>query len=117
MDFIEEQKQHAKNTEILRLISLMRNGSESGDLLEDALDGQERTVANVTRMFNFYVGRLGSAPSWRRTGCTIGQDIVTPLWNVCAAYFQSEGLTAEQIQEIRCPKPVPGPSIFDDMEE
>jgi hypothetical protein len=103
--------------EVMRLINLIRSGKNStGDLLHDALNGLEPTVETVSKMFNFYVTHLGSGYLWRQ-GIPCGQDIITPMWDVCRQYFQEAGLSDEEIEDIKHPQPFGYKNILDELGE
>jgi hypothetical protein len=110
-----DQKELAKWREINRMLALTQWGARKTDLLTDAMNGADMTVANVKKMFEFYVTNIGSGALWRQ-GTPTGQDIITPLWNECVDFFQSAGLSDEEIDVIKHPKPSGYKNILEELE-
>jgi hypothetical protein len=79
----------------VKLMKLSRDNSIE-DLLEAALDGEQKTVDTVSELYLFVVGIFG-----RDTKSAISQR----FWQVCGTYLANAGLTKEQLQKIRRPFP------------
>ena len=101
-------KEVMRDREMMRLVELSRsNGLES--LLDAALDGREKNPVSVSKLFTFVRKSFGQG------------NATTKYWNACSSFLISSGWSAEQLNELKNPSPLPGQpgfrSILDELAE
>lgn len=103
-----DARESARGREIMRLNQLSR-GNTTDSLLEGALDGRQRTVESVTRLYSFVLKNFGY-------GATANK-----YWLVCGTFLRGSGMTHEELHKIEHPYPAAGEpgfrSILDEMND
>ena len=94
----EQLKEDFFFSEARRLIDLARRGSE--DILREALDGRERSVENVQKLWRA-VARTFSASMSLPPGR--GRADWQPYWSACSEFLRTAGWSDEQLQNLRYP--------------
>lgn len=103
----QQQKENAILWESIRLIDLEGSGDE---LLEEALNGREKTVDNVAAMWRMVARAFAASMSLPSGRC---RDGWTKYWNACQDFLKTEGWADEQLKNLRYPKPMPGEPGFE----
>ena len=106
----QDEKEKLRSAEIVRLLYVARDtGSES--LLDEALNGREKSQESVTKLYNFVLKNFGS------------ESIVTAkLWDACVVFLRDNTeLTSKELENIHGPFPKAGEpgfrSILDEMHD
>jgi hypothetical protein len=95
--------------EALRLIRLESVGY---NLLEDALDGREKSVENIVKLWRLVASSYQASMSLPAGRV---KDGWTRYWELCSEFLVDAGWTAEQLRHLRYPPPVKGPDVIDDL--
>jgi hypothetical protein len=109
-----EIKEGLVGREIFRLLDISRN-PKTEDILDAALDGREKTVESVSKLYNFVLRHFGDFAS------NTPDTVVAKFWNACSEFLTASGWTTKQLDELRNPYPKAGEpgfrSILDEMRE
>lgn len=110
-----EIKESIIGREIFRLMDVSQNPKVE-DLLDAALDGREKTIESVTKLYTFVLQKFGEGVS---TAGSIRSSTTDKFWAACSEFLRASGMTDEELSEIRYPHPRPGEpgfrSILDEM--
>jgi hypothetical protein len=100
-----EMKESIRDREMMRLIEASRSNAQEF-LLDAALDGRDKNPASVAKLFTFVRKSFGEGNACNK------------FWNACSSFLISQGWSAEQLNELKNPSPVPGQprSILEEME-
>lgn len=111
-----EIKESLVGREIFRLMDVSQNPKVE-DLLDAALDGREKTIESVTKMYTFVLRHFGEGVT---TAGSIGSSTTDKFWQACGEFLRASGVTDEELNRIRYPYPRAGEqgfvSILNEME-
>jgi hypothetical protein len=110
-----EIKEGLVGREIFRLLDISQN-PKTEDILDAALDGREKTVESVSKLYNFVLRHFAEGAT---TAGPTGSSTTDKFWEVCSTFLRENGLTDEELHHIRHPYPLAGEpgfvSILDEM--
>ena len=110
-----EIKESIIGREIFRLMEISQN-PKIEDLLDEALDGREKPVESVSKLYNFVLRHFGEG---KATAGPAGSSTTDKFWEACSVFLRVSGLTDEELSKIRYPYPRAGElgfvSILDEM--
>ena len=94
-----------RDREVMRLVEVSRSNAQES-LLDAALDGRDKNPASVAKLFTFVRKNIGEG------------NATNKFFNACSSFLISSGWSAEQLDELKNPSPVPGQprSILEEME-
>jgi len=110
-----EIKEGLVGREMFRILEISRN-PKIEDLLDAALDGREKTIESVSKLYNFILRNFGEGAA---TDGPAGSSTTDKFWEACSVFLHESGLTDEELHKIRHPYPRAGEpgfkSILDEM--
>lgn len=96
--------------EIMRLMKASRE-HEGDALLDEALQGREKTVDSLTRLMSFLIKNFGP----------YGSIVTEKFWKTIKPFLEESGVDPKDLKKIRYPYSKPGDtkfqSILDEMRE
>jgi hypothetical protein len=111
----QEERERLIGFEIMRLMDLARK-TEVGSLLDAALDGREKTIESVSKLYDFILRNFGEGAA---TAGPAGSSTTDKFWVACSAFLGESGVTDEELSKIRYPYPRAGEpgfkSVLDEM--
>ena|ERR1700693_428267 len=112
-----EIKEGLVGREIFRLLDISRN-PKTEDVLDAALDGREKTIESVSKLYDFILRNFGEGAA---TAGPVGSSTTDKFWVACSAFLGESGVTDEELHKIRHPNPRAGEpgfrSILDEMHD
>ena len=110
-------KENIIGRETFRLLEISKN-PKIEDLLDAALDGREKTLESVSKLYSFVLRHFGEGVT---TAGPAGSSTTDKFWVACSAFLRESGVTDEELSKIRYPYPRAGEpgfrSILDEMRE
>jgi hypothetical protein len=110
-----EIKESIMGRETFRLLEISQN-PKIEDLLDEALDGREKTVESVSKLYNFVLRNFGEG---KATAGPAGSRTTDKFWQACSAFLRESGMTDVELSRLRYPYPRTGEpgfvSILDEM--